>query len=176
MKRFLGVFLAISLFVSTNFMAQKSEAAVGFIVANKVVKVVGGISAGTGALMAGSGLIYATTTSTMKSSMLAIVGLAYGGIILGLGLIVLDDNTVADMEFVSVNAEELPEFTPETIAVYNSELEELNSIRKTMLAELSEDHDVEASKKLWNEYKSYLSPETVEVAEHQAEKFIQALQ
>lgn len=159
--------LAMSNFITT----PKAEAAIGLIMKNKTAKTIGGISAGgsagvfvAGALLSKAGIV----TFNLASAILFIYGTMFFG---ALGLVVLDDNTVADMNFIPIDPARVDQakgLTLEEIQVYNSELEELNAIRKTIQAEMNEESKVSEATELWNAYKVYLSPETAKVAEIKA--------
>lgn len=157
-------------FMAQNFIAPKAEAAVGLIIKHQTATTVGGIAAAGSAGVLGGAILL---------GQLGVVNYSLGGVILllfgtafvaAVGLIVLDDKTVADMDFVRLNNKNnISDFDHYTVEVYNSEINELNAIRKTIQSELSEKSTVEESRDKWNEYKEFLSLETIEVAEFMAQ-------
>jgi hypothetical protein len=176
MKKLTALFLAFSILVSSNFIASSSHAAVGLIFKSRVVKTIGGIGSAGGLTLLGVSVIVGKTTKTFSGLLYALVGIYYGVILGGVGLIVLDDQTVADIEFMPLTAERAPQFDQGQLNIYNAELAELNAIRKTIQAETADSEALEDAAKLWNQYKAYLSPETVEIAEFQARQFLLELQ
>jgi hypothetical protein len=170
--------LALVLFISTSFVAPKAEAVVGLIIKNRITTVIGGIGTAGGLVVTTMGVVtYATAVTTgwaaLGTAIAAAAITGYGIIIAGIGLVILDDKeTVADFEFVKLSQKEAPQFDAADIATYNSELAELNAIRKTMQVEIKADQTVEDAKKLWLNYSQYLSPETKEIAEAQAAYFM----
>lgn len=177
-KKLIAMSLFFAIFMTSNFTGPKAHALVGLVAKSQTVKVIGGIGVGSGVVTVGSVFVYAaTTTSTSLSSALGAVLIAYLGILVGgLGLLILDDNTIADIEFMPVIESKTDEFNDYDIAVYNSELEELNAVRKTIQAETSDDATFEDVNKLWVEYRDVLSPETVAIAEAISAEFVNNLQ
>lgn len=176
-KKLITLSLMFAIFFTSNFAAPKANALVGLLVKSKTTKIVGGIGAGAGAATVGGVFIYAaTTTSATLSQAIGAILVAYLGIVVGgIGLLVLDDNTVADVEFMPIVKSKTPKFTDYDIKIYNSELEELNAVRKTIQAEVSENTPVSEVTKLWNEYKEVLRPETIAIAEAVAADFSNSL-
>lgn len=176
--RFISMLLAVAIFFSTSFVAPKAEAAVGLVIKNKVVKTIGGIAAGSGGGLLAAGVIITAGSTTfgwsaLGSALLAIALTGGGLIVGGIGLIVLDDKqTVADVEFVKLTKALAPQFSDVDIAIYNSELDDLNAIRKTIQAEIKDAHSVKDANSLWLNYSQYLSAETKAMAEAQAANFI----
>ena len=176
-KKLLSVFMAFAIFFMSQLMtSRKSEALVGYAFKSKVVRTIGGIGIGAGATTFGIGLIIATVGSGWSALGWAFITLIYGPVIAALGLIVLDDNTVVDLEYQPIDLLDTKahsDFSLETIQMYNAEVEELNAIRKTVQNELVEkSNDPEAAKKLWDDYSQSLHPFTVQVAEKKAAEFI----
>lgn len=172
MKTKLTTFMmAFAIFFTSNFFAPKSEALIGLLVKKKVVKVIGGIGLAAGGVGVVSGVATISTATTLSSALGGVIFIYLGAIAGGIGLVILDDNTVVDMEFNQVTKELAPDFSEYDIAIYNSELEELNAIRKTIQAEVGENDTMEKAKDLWLDYSQVLSPETVAIAQDQVLKF-----
>ncbi len=157
------------LFMSQLITSKKSEAAIGLLMGKKTAVTVGGISTGTVAVSLVLTQAGAFTFSLGGAVLYALGVYVFGG----LGLIILDDDKLADIEFQKVKGDELNDkFDSEAIAIYNDEIEQLNAIRKTMQSELTDDSSLEESKNLWSQYSSYLSPETIEIAGEMADRFV----
>lgn len=176
-SKLMSAFLAVTILVSTSFVAPKSHAVVGLLIHKKVVKVIGGIGMGVGGALGVTGLVVASGNATgwaaLGQAIAAAAYLGYGIIFGGLGLIILDDKqTVADIEFTKLTDATAKGYDAYSVGVYNSELEELNAIRKTIQAEVGADDGVEKARDLWIQYSGYLSPETKAIAEAQAANFM----
>jgi hypothetical protein len=169
-KTFLSLVLALSIFTAS----PSAEAVVGLIIQHRTTKVVGGIGMAASGVT-GAGLIaYANTLEAFAGIGYVILGVGFWAIG-GVALIVLDDNTVADIEFRPVTKKEAGKFGEEARSVYNNELDELNAIRKTIQAEIPENASVKDVNQLWNTYAQSLSPETKAIAEHLAGKLAKGL-
>lgn len=169
-NKFLTGFLSFFLFISVNLTtAPKAEAAIGLIVKNRTAKTVGGIGAASSAVVFGGGLLLAeagVVTFNIASAVLFVTGTMFFG---ALGLITLDGETIADVEFMPIKKTTQSDgLTMDEVRMYNSELDELNAIRKSVQTELAEDDSSEDAKELWNAYKGQLHPYTVKVAELKA--------
>lgn len=177
MKKFITMLMLVS-FVSTTTFTPKAEALIGLMFKAKSMKAIGGIGALGGAVITGGSLIAIKTANNLATAILAAT-VSYAGLILaGVGLIILDDGQVADIEFRAISdehAKSLTNFTESEIAIYNSEVEELNAIRQTVVAESEVSEDTKDAEKLWLEYSDALSPETFEIAKYQAKMFIEKL-
>jgi hypothetical protein len=178
MKRVLcSLVLSVSL-LSAAFYTPKSDALIGVIFKNKVVKTIGGIGALVGGTAATTGLVFAATTTSLGVAILGAVAMVYGGALAGIGLIVLDDNTLADIEFQSLNLKKTSEFegfSVEEAETYNEELPLLNAIRKTIASEVEDTENTEDAEALWLEYSENLSPATFEIAKFKASQFLKAI-
>jgi hypothetical protein len=156
-KTFLSLVLALSIFTAS----PSAEAVVGLIIQHRTTKGIGMAASG----VTGAGLIaYANTLEAFAGIGYVILGVGFWAIG-GVALIVLDDNTVADIEFRPVTKKEAGKFGEEARSVYNNELDELNAIRKTIQAEIPENASVKDVNQLWNTYAQSLSPETKAIAE-----------
>jgi hypothetical protein len=176
----MSIFLALCVVLSTSFVAPKSHAVTGLLVKKKVVKVIGGIGMAGGGVLTGMGLAIAGSNASgwaaVGAAIAAGVYLGYGIILGGIGLIILDDKqTVADVEFAKLAGTNAAGMDAYAVAVYNSELEELNAVRKTIQAELDPENSMEKARDLWNQYSGYLSPETKALAEAQATHFMKQM-
>lgn len=169
--------LSLSL-LSSALYTPKADALVGVIFKYKTVKTIGGIGALVGGVGATAGLIFASTTTSLSAALGGIIIMVYGGALAGIGLIVLDDNSIADIEFQSLdlnNKAEFEGFSVEQAAIYNAELSLLNAIRKTIMSEVEETENTADAEELWLDYASNLSPETFEIAKHKAAQFLRSL-
>ena len=63
-------------------------------------------------------------------------------------------------------------FTKEEALVYNSEVGLLNSVRQTIVSEVSDVADTDDAEALWEIYSQNLSPATYEIAKAKAKAFI----
>lgn len=129
--------MAFVIFFTTNLMTtQKAHALVGFAFKSKVVKTIGAIGAGAGVTVLGLGILIAKFGAAKTVNLgAALITLIYGPIIGEIGLIILDDKTVVDLEYQPIdylNTEDQGRFSIDEIEMYNAELEELNAIRKTI--------------------------------------------
>lgn len=181
MKRFYSAALAVMLLIGTLSYSPKAEAAVGLILKNRTTLIISAISAGLsgisagiaalgGGAVAGGGVLLIPTLPIWGSLGFVVFG--------ALGIILLDDNTVLEMSYspIDVNQPELYRgLSLEEVEVYNSEVEELNAIKKTIQAEITDESSVDDLNALWNSYKNFLSPETVKVAEYKATQVLENL-
>lgn len=178
MKKILcSLVLSISL-LSAALYVPKSEALVGLIFKSKIVKTIGAIGALGGGVGAGIGLITASSAATLSAALGGIIIMVYAGLLTGVGLIVLDDNSLADIEFQSLDLNKTAEFegfSVEEAATYNEELPLLNAIRKTIASEVDESEDTADAEALWLDYSHNLSPATFEIAKFKASQFLKAI-
>lgn len=180
-KKLLTLMMALSIFATSNFITtQKAHALVGFVFKSRVIKTIGAIGTGSGVGVFGIGvLISQFGAATISNLATAIVTLIYGPIIAALGLVILDDKTVVDLEYQPIDlldTQAHSNFSLDEIQMYNAELAELNAIRKTIQEEVSEQgQSIEKAKALWDDYSQALHPSTIKVAEKKAAEFIDAL-
>ncbi|MGK5086783.1 NAD-dependent epimerase/dehydratase family protein [Bdellovibrionota bacterium FG-2] len=84
------------------------------------------------------------------------------------GLILLEQNGNSGLSFSPLSFEQATGLgvSPETAAIYNAEIEELNAVADSVNSELTTNTNptIELSATLWNQYRPTLSPETAEVA------------
>lgn len=167
--------LAFMLITSTNLItASKSEAALGMIINNRVLKSYGSISAQVGGAALLTGVISIAPLCAIECTALPLLGLIVGGVgfyVAAFGLVLLDDKTVVGLDFLPIN-ESHPDFnnyTKNEIVTYNNELEELNAIKDTLQDELADIKDYqEVGPQLWDQYSEMLSLATVKIAQDQA--------
>lgn len=189
-SKFLSMYVVFSLFCASLFVVpQRADAAIGYLFKSKTLKSFGAISAkrigkyglttfgigAAGAIAAGAvhneGIFYFSAIYGLINGYVALLGV-------GLGLIILDDNTVAGIDYLPIknDSREALKYTSEEVETYNSELDELNAIKDTLSEDL---HNVEDYKeygsKIWEEYSQVLSTATVEIAEDQALEFMKKL-
>ena len=178
-NKILTFFMACSIFLASNLVVTKNaEALVGLAFRSKVVQVIGGIGVVGGAALFTSGYVAGATATNLGGIVWLVVGATYGVAIGGLGLIILDDNTVVDLEYQKIDesSADFSKYSQLEIDIYNAELEELNAIRKTIQLEVPADNkNFDQAASLWKEYSQVLSPETVMIAQDKAVEFINAL-
>lgn len=167
-----SLLLAIALSVSL-LKPMKAEALVGAIFAHRTVKTVGAVGAIGGGVITGTGIIGAMVTSGTWNALGWMVVALGGAGIAGIGLIILDDDSVLDIEFkpIDLNQQELF-VTKEEIAIYNSEIDLLNMIRKTIISETDEEENTDDAEVRWLEYSDYLHPATFRVAQEVGKAFL----
>jgi hypothetical protein len=171
-SRLLTLVMAFSVFFMSQLMtAQKSDAAVALIIKNKTALTIGAIGLGINGGAYGLAALGAFSFNLGSAIAFAVSVVTFGGI----SLLVLDDKTVADMEFSEMNLDN-KNFSIDEIQMYNAELEELNAIRKTMQEEIADKGTLEQANNLWEEYKEMLHPSTVKIAENMATGFANKLE
>ncbi|WP_419172558.1 hypothetical protein [Halobacteriovorax sp.] len=126
---------------------------------------IAGVPAAGGVALAGLGSVGGGFLMTMDASscdgggcvVFLVMGLLVGGILL--------DEEGSNFEFSKLELNLASEIgvSTDSLAIYNSEIEEANIIFNEVSSELTADSTVEESKGLWEEYRQYLSPETFEV-------------
>lgn len=160
MKRFIAILLVICFF--TISITQKSEAVVGVLIKSRTTRVVGGVISATSAATAvgavAINIIFANSYTAIAIAAFGVMGLA-------IGLVVLDEKN-ADMKFKSLplgQAQKLG-IGENELAIYNSEIEELNTVKEVIETQVSDNATQEEVTGLWNKYKENLSPVTMNVA------------
>jgi hypothetical protein len=177
MKKFL-IMTTLILGVMNTGLAQNSHALIGLAFKSKPVKVVGAVGAVGGSMIAVWGYTTALTATNLGVLLAGAIWTGYGVIIGGVGLVILDDKNISDIEFKALDAnrpESYVGFTREQVETYNSELAQLNSIRQTMIAESSDEADTADAEVLWKKYSAYLSNDTVQIAQKNAAQFLSAI-
>ena len=161
----------LTVLITTTLYSPKSEALVGLIFKNKIVKTIGAVGSIGGGTVAVGAMIFADSWT----GLMIFVGGVFTG---GLGLVILDDNELADIEFRKISIEDPASYKGFTVAdveTYNSEIELLNSIRQTIVSEVSDSDNTEDAEMLWLEYSESLSPATFNIAKAKAREFVEAL-
>jgi hypothetical protein len=176
-KKIITAAAVIMAIMSTGF-AKDSHALIGLAFKSKPVKVVGAVGAGVGLGMGLIGFSTAATTTSLGAFIVGATFMYYGLIVAGVGLVILDEKNISDIEFKAIDPNR-PEyylgFTREQVETYNSELAQLNSIRQTMIAESNDTADTSDAEALWKIYSGYLNPNTVKIAEQNAANFLQVI-
>jgi hypothetical protein len=184
-KRLAACFLA-AVVLTQAVAPTPSQAIIGLIARKKVVTIIGGATlAGGGVITAGS-LIWASTATASNIgqafavAILAAYGIVGGAIIGGIGLIILDDpRAVTDLSFEALHLERDATrlgVTAAQIQAYNDEREELNAIRKQILAHAPDlGFTLEQARDEWNHYKRAVSQDAFLVASKVAESFFQSV-
>ncbi|MFL5784465.1 MAG: hypothetical protein ACJ76H_07655 [Bacteriovoracaceae bacterium] len=141
-------------------MINPARSAVGVSFAAPVVVVLGvaalGVSGGAG--YAGYRLIKKKTTGMVVAgvgALLASAGAAY------FGLLLLDGNQQGQFGEISSESAAALGVSAQDIAVYNSEVEQVNAIAREIGEQLNGQENVELSRDLWVELGSELSPATM---------------
>ena len=174
MGKFKTTILSLMIAFSAIFYAPKADAVVGLILKNKTTLILSGVSAGlsgVGAILAATGGSAVASGGVLFISAIPIIG-ALGFAVFGaLGIILLDDKTVAEMSYATIDLSDPDSYqglSKEEVQIYNSEIEELNAIYKTIGAEINSESTVEDVAALWESYREFLSPATVKVAQLKA--------
>lgn len=172
------VMAAVIMGIMTTGFAKDSHALIGLAFKSKPVKIIGGVGAGLGVGVGLYGYGVAVTTASLGGVIAGAVLISYGIVIAGVGLVILDEKNISDIEFKAIDPNR-PEyytgFTREQVETYNSELAQLNSIRQTMIAESDNTADTSDAEALWKIYSGYLSSDTVKIAEQNAANFLTAI-
>lgn len=171
MNKVLMMIMSFAL-LSTAIYTPKSNAAIGLIAKSKVVKTVGGVTSATGGVVGGASLLTVATTSNLGVAILGAIGVYVGVITAGIGLIILDDKTIAELSFSKVYNGEFEGVSSEEVLIYNRELQMLNSIKETIAQELPENTTLEKAGSAWRAYSGMLSPETMKVASKVSKRFL----
>ena len=171
MRRLLLIAMSVTLF-STAVYTPKANAAIGFIAKSKVVKTVGGVTSATGGVVGTVSIISLATTGNLGTAILGALGFYVGVMTAGIGLIILEDKTIAELSFDKVYLNEFDVLSEEDVTIYNRELQMLNSIKETISQELPDNTTLKESGEAWKAYSGMLSPETMKVASKVSEKFL----
>ncbi len=169
---------AIIMTIMSTGLAEESHALIGLAFRSKPVKVIGAVGLAGGAVVGIYGYATALTAADLGAVLGGAILTGYGAIIAGVGLVILDEKQIADIEFqpIDVGRSELYQgFSRQQVETYNSELAQLNSIRQTMIAESNELGDTADAETLWKNYSQYLSKDTVLIAQKNAARFLEAI-
>ncbi|MFL5786358.1 MAG: hypothetical protein ACJ76H_17195 [Bacteriovoracaceae bacterium] len=158
MRLFLSILFAFSVFIGNT---PKAEAVVGLALNHHTVKVVGGVMSvsGVGGFFGGM-LLSSVVSATITLPIMIVSGpLAFAG------LIVLDEKN-ASMDFAVLSPENASAIgaSSDELAVYNSEVDELNAVKADIESRTTEEASNEEITGLWKEYVDSLSPQTLKVA------------
>jgi len=169
---------AVLLAISTAGFSQNSHALIGVIFKSKPVKVVGAVGSIGGGLISILAYNAAINATTIGVAISGALYTGFGMIIAGVGLIILDDHRIADIEFKAIDPNQ-PDlyagFSRQQVETYNAELDQLNAIRQTMIAETSDEANTADAEDLWKKYSTLLSKDTVEIAQRNAANFLRAI-
>jgi hypothetical protein len=168
MKRiFLSFLIALTLITGMN--QKPAEAAVGIATGGIALPIIGGIYIAAFGTILGFEADRFTHLgpsdrlgSYRRSSLIADMTLS--SIFVALGIILLDDQ--GNFEFAKLDAASAQKLkvNSQELAIYNSEVQELNSISENVAQELQGSTDVQKSKAIWESYENAVSPETLVVA------------
>ena len=173
-KNLFTFFIAISLFFTgTLITAQNSHALVSHYLKVKSLRTFGVIASGTGTITYGTAItisgVYGAPSVVVASQMF--IPLVIAPIVVGLGLVLLDDQTVTSIDFLPISKDHFSNYSTTEIAIYNSELDELNAIKDTIELEIIE-KDNRFAEELWENYSQILHPETIKIAQDQALRLV----
>jgi len=173
MKRFLSIFLVSTFILTATLTPRRADALVGAIFAHRTIKTIGSVGAIGGGVITAGGVVGAMVTANTWNALGWMVVALGGAGIAGLGLIILDDKTLLDIEFQRIDAPTKDIVaTQEEIDIYNSELPLLNMIRKTIVVETNEEENTDDAERRWIEYSEYLHPATFHVAQEVGKAFL----
>lgn len=173
-SKLLTFFMALSVFcVGTFITTQKSHALIGHYLKSRSLRTFGNIAAGTGTLTYGTAITisgtYGAPSVVVASQMF--IPLVIAPIVVGLGLVLLDDQTVTSIDFLPITQNQFDQYSLEEIEIYNSELEELNAIKDSIEQEI-ENKDDQFARNLWKSYSHNLHPATIKIAQEQALRLV----
>lgn len=171
MKKLLLIMMSVTLFITAVY-TPKSNAAIGLIAKAKVIKTVGGITAATGGGIGVGSIIFARITGNLGGVILGSLGLYVAAFTAGIGLVILDDKTIAELSFDKVYIGDFENLTEHELMIYNSEIQMLNSIKETIASELPDNTTIEESGRAWEAYSGMLSSETMKVAAKVSKRFL----
>jgi hypothetical protein len=100
----------------------------------------------------------------------AVFGVALSSIWLAFGVIMLDDQGDFKFSALSESSAKKLQIPARSLAIYNSEVEELNTLAESIAQDLEGASDVKKAKAAWEAYSNYVSPETFTVAKLIANK------
>ncbi len=118
-----------------------------------------------GLATAGGGLAYAKMNSDD-------MGRAFFGVVMFYtGLILLDEDS-GEVSFDKISSDESRHLTAsaDKIAIYNSEIDEVNTIFEEVVSGLNKNSTANDAKALWDDMSEFISPETYEVMQEIANK------
>jgi len=169
MKKIISLILVMC-FLSISF-TPKAEATVGLIIDSKATRVVAGITGATSlGIIFGSAAFNAIFGNSYTA--LALTGFSILGVFIG--MVILDEkNPELTFQILSNTAAEKLGLTNLDVDIYNSEIEELNTIKEIIESQVSDNASHVEITRLWNQYKENLSPETMKVASKIAERILQ---
>ena len=158
MRVFLASLLCLSIFIGNT---PKAEAVVAIAIKNRTVRTVGGVVTAAGVSGVTISAIVANVTGSYSAIGLMILSVPVAIV----GLVILDEKN-ADLKFsqLPLNKARVLAVSPEDIAIYNTEVEELNVVKETIESRVSAKSTEADIDYLWSEYKDTLSPETLKVA------------
>lgn len=164
MKKFFSTLvLSLSLMMAVT---PRANALVGIYIGSTAVMALGGLVAATGGVWIAKG--------PADHERAAGRGFSLKGLLFIInGIILLDGDQAGEIEFTAMESSE--KFSEKKVAIYNSELAELNAIHQTVQAEL-EAGSAANGQQLWAEYGSALSQETLEIAGHVGQKLLNSIE
>lgn len=173
-NKYVNLFITICIFLSGSLITtQKSNAIVSYYFKKMSIRTIAVIASGTGGVTYGTAItisgIYGGPSVIVAGQMF--IPLIIAPIIAGLGLVMLDDQTVNTINFLPITNDQYTQYSPAEIQSYNQELEELNAIKDTIELE-SRNQDESYIKQLWIEYSKNLSESTLKIASDQANRLL----
>ncbi len=160
-------------FATTTVVTPRpAQAIIGLAVASYALRTAGGVTMLLGGTAAGIGIGYALYTGTSVAigvTSAAAIGTLLGTVTAGIGLLLLDGNQGA-LVFQTVDVANTSLYAPAgvtaaQVAVYNTEIDELNAVRESIDAEMVRTNgSVNDAKVLWESYRPHFAAETITVA------------
>lgn len=156
----------LATFLSSTLLPNKSHAVVGWLVKSPTTRAVGGV-------VTASGGVYMLAARGVAEGWTAL-GHAIGAMmVMGLGLIILDEEQTAEAQFRPIRGK-LASFSTEEIATYNDEVDQLNAILQTVVDDLKRNPRLD-EKELWLEYGPALAPATLQIASYNGKRLLESM-
>lgn len=171
-KKWITIPLMVSaLSAATLLPAKRAEAIVGLATANPAAALLGLALWGGGGGAALYGLMREDNTGD---------GLFYGGFIgVIAGIVLLDGKNSQDIAFSPISSDEAKSIglTDAELSAYNNELDKINLVRENVESQVSgnSNESVQDASKLWDKYRSDLSPEAFSAAQKVAKAAAQSM-
>mgnify|MGYP003390206199 CR=1 FL=1 len=157
----------IALLLSTILFTPKSHALVGWIVKSPTTRSVGGV------VIAGGLAFSFIGARTASDGWVALGNMIGGWMVAGLGLVILNEQQIAEAEFTALNTT-TKNYNDEELATYNSELAQLNAVHQTVVAQVRADANLDEVQ-LWREYGALLSPATLKIAAFNGQRLLNTI-
>ncbi|MGK5090295.1 hypothetical protein WDW86_22335 [Bdellovibrionota bacterium FG-2] len=157
----------LSLFLATSITAPKESHALIGIGVTSAFGVIGAPILIGGIALTAVGATKVVTGLTSNTGEGLLTAMAFS-VITGVGLLILDQDGAQTARFAVMTQEQALslQVSNASLKIYNQNLDELNAIAATIATKLAamKQPTIQDSARLWDAYKSELSPETFEVA------------